>query len=262
MRGAGRGMSARALFTVEEREALRAALIAAAESDERIRAAAHTGSFAVSRHDRWSDIDLALSVADESQKTDVVEDWTTRMYRDHRALVHHDIWRGATLFRVFMLANTLQVDLAFWSSAEFGAVGPAFRLAFGAANERVVPPSIAPHELIGMAWLYALHVRSSLVRRRIWQAEYMLSEMRNNVIALACSHHGLSVRDARGVDDLPPDVTCRLERTLATSFDLPEIKRAFAEATALLLDLIPRVDADLSRRLNEPLNTLVRHCDV
>jgi hypothetical protein len=35
--------------------------------------------------------------------------------------------------------NTLQVDLAFWSSAEFGATGPTFRLALGTANERGVP---------------------------------------------------------------------------------------------------------------------------
>ena len=250
-----------ALFTVEEREALRAALIAAAQNDERISAAAHTGSFAVSRHDRWSDIDLALCVAHESHNAAVVADWTTRMYRDHGALVHHDIWRGATLFRVFMLTNTLQVDLAFWSSAEFGATGPTFRLAFGTASERGIPPSIAPRELIGMAWLYALHVRSSVVRGRIWQAEYMLSEMRSNVIALACLCHGLPVRDARGVDELPRDVTARLERTLLTSFEFGEIKRAFAETTAMLLEIVTLVDAELSRCLTEPLHELVGHCD-
>lgn len=112
-----------------------------------------------------------------------------------------------------------------------------------------------------MAWLYALHVRSSVARGRIWQAEYMLNEMRSNVIALACLWHGLRVRDARGVDELPRDVTARLERTLLTSFDLSEIKRAFAETTATLLEIMPRVDADLSHCLSEPLNALVRHCD-
>ena len=51
-------------FTPDEREQLRAALVSAARSDDRIEAAAHTGSASVGRQDRWSDIDLALRVAD------------------------------------------------------------------------------------------------------------------------------------------------------------------------------------------------------
>jgi len=44
------------LFTPNERELLRAELIIQAQSDNRIRAAAHTGSASVGREDRWSDI--------------------------------------------------------------------------------------------------------------------------------------------------------------------------------------------------------------
>src|SRR5918912_1605092 len=126
-------------FTPDERERLRAELVSAARGDDRIRAAAHTGSASVGREDRWSDIDLALCVADDAEIASVVDDWTARMYRDHGAVAHHDVRRGATLFRVFMLENTLQVDLAFWPPADFGAIAPTFRLAFGTANERPFP---------------------------------------------------------------------------------------------------------------------------
>jgi hypothetical protein len=162
---------------------------------------------------------------------------------------------------VFLLENTLQVDLAFWPSADFGPIAPTFRLAFGTANERPLPPPPAPAELIGMAWLYALHVRSSVCRGRLWQAEYMLSAMRDNVLALACLRHGLPVRDARGVDDLPGGVTAPLERTLVSSLDATEIKSAFAATTAALLAEVQAVDADLVSRLIGPLDALVSHCE-
>jgi hypothetical protein len=42
-----------------------------------------------------------------------------------------------------------------------------------------------------MAWLYALHVRSSIARTRPLQAEHMLSGMRDNVLALTCKRHDL-----------------------------------------------------------------------
>ena len=250
------------LFTPDERERLRTELVAQAESDSRIRAAAHTGSGAVGREDLWSDIDLALCVKDDAEIDGVVDDWTRRMHRDHGAVAHHDVRRGATLFRVFLLENTLQVDLAFWSSAEFGAIAPTFRLAFGTANERPFPPPAPPSEFIGMAWLYALHVRSSICRGRRWQAVYMLNGMRDNVLALACLRHGLPVREARGVDDLPGAVILPFERMLAATLGTAAISSAFAAATVGLLHETRLVDPDLASRLTGPLNALISDCDA
>ena len=114
------------MFTPEQRERLREVLVSAAYADTRITGAAVTGSAAVGREDRWSDIDLALCVAADAEFSEVLADWTERMYREHAAVHHVDVTRGATLYRVFLLADTLQVDLAFWSAAEFGATRPDF----------------------------------------------------------------------------------------------------------------------------------------
>ncbi len=57
---------------------------------------------------------------------------------------------------------------------------------FGAAGKETPAPVPSAAELIGMAWLYALHARSSVARGRVWQAEYMISGMRDHVLALAC----------------------------------------------------------------------------
>src|SRR5438045_5647188 len=92
-----------AMFTPEDRTRLRDALIAAARADPRITAAALTGSAAAGAEDRWSDIDLALSVAGGADPGRVVADWTERMYREGGAVHHLDVYLGDTLFRVFLL---------------------------------------------------------------------------------------------------------------------------------------------------------------
>src|SRR4029077_2089395 len=186
---------------------IRSELLALARADERLTGGAVTGSAAVGAEDRWSDIDLGFGVADAAAIPEVLSGWTSRMYQDYQALHHLDVRSGAWIYRVFLLANTLQVDLAFAPAEEFGARAPTFRLVFGRAAERphVAPPSA--ESLIGYAWLYALHARSSIARGRLWQGEYMTSAMRDQILALACLRLGVPEREGRGMDLLPREVT-------------------------------------------------------
>lgn len=241
-----------AVFTVAEREQLRATLVAAARADPRISGAALTGSAAADREDRWSDIDLALAVAADPDR--VVADWTARMYAEAGAVDHLDLFRAGTRFRVFLLSSTLQVDIAFWPQATFGAIGPAFRLLFGTAREPGALPASSPAERIGLGWLYALHARSSIARGRAWQAEYMLSALRDEVLALTCLRHGVPAGQARGIDDLPVGAT--VPEGLVRSLDGAELRRAFAVLAAALLAEAEVVDAELAARLRDPLREL------
>lgn len=245
------------LFTSQDRSRLREALVSTAHADARISGAALTGSASVGREDRWSDVDLALCLAPDADQRQVVAEWTDRMYREHAALDHLDVWRGRTLFRVFLLANTLQVDLAFWAAAEFGATGPTFHLLFGTAHERTPTPSPAAAHLIGMAWVHALHVRSSLARGRLWQAEYMLSTMRDQVLALLCLRHGLPTVEGRGLDDLPAESTAPLAEALVLSLEPADLQRAFKMVMDALLVEIELEDDVLARRLAPTLRALV-----
>ncbi len=158
------------MFTPGDRDTLRGELITASKADERIVSAALTGSAALDAEDRWSDIDLAFGVAGGLEQARVIADWTDRMYREHGAVHHMDVIAGPAVFRVFLLRSTLQVDLAFWPTAEFGPIASTFRLLFGTANERPKPSAATALGLLDMGWLYALHARSSIARRRVWQA--------------------------------------------------------------------------------------------
>ena len=244
------------VYTVEERERLREALLETARADPRISGAAITGSAAVGASDRWSDIDLAFGIAEPVQIREALSDWTDLMYSDHGALRHMDVAFGAAVYRVFLLGNTLQVDLAFFPAGEFGATHPTFQLLFGAAVERphVTPPTAA--SLINWGWLYALHARSCVERGRHWQAEYMISGVRDHTLALAALRHGLPAEQGRGMDRLPAEVTAPLQGALVRALDTGELKRAFRVATEGLLVEIDRADPELGERLRAPLMEL------
>jgi hypothetical protein len=244
------------VFTTGERDRLRDTLIRAARADGRITGAALTGSASLGAEDRWSDIDLALGLAAGADAGELITDWTGVMYRDHRALHHVDVISGATVYRVFLLASTLQVDLAFAPAAEFGPTAPTFRLLFGTAAQPPPPPPPDAAELIGFGWLYALHARSSMARGRVWQAEYMISGVRDHVLALACLRHGVSPYQGRGMDQLPPDATAAVSGALVRSLDTGELGRAFRVAIQALLAEIDQADSGLAARLTGTLAEL------
>ncbi len=244
------------MFTPEERERLRAGLLEYAAKDQRIRGAAITGSAAAAREDRWSDIDLAFGVNDAAQVPSVLSDWTAHMYHQHLALHHLDVRSGAWIYRVFLLPSSLQIDLAFVPAAEFRPLAPSFRLMFGEANEpRHVPPS-PPGDIIGLAWLYALHARSSIARRNLWQAEYMISGVRDHALALACIRHDLPAVHGRGLSRLPSEVAAQFEGSLVRQLDTTELARAFQVVVQGLLNEIRCVDEGLAGRLQETLTSL------
>jgi hypothetical protein len=252
------------VFTVAQRVRIRDSLVRAASADEQITAAALVGSAAMDREDQWSDIDLALRIRSDLEPEVAAQHWTTYMYADHDAVDHLDVWSGPALYRVFLLSNTLQVDLSFWPSRAFGATGPTFRLLFGETNDAPDAPMSPPpstEALVGMGWLYALHIRSSLARGRRWQALHMLDGLRDQVVALACLRFGLPAHQGRGVDDLPPEETDLLADALVVSLEPADLHRAFASTTRLLLKEARHIDAGLASRLASPIEELVCSSD-
>lgn len=244
------------VFSPEDRDRLKDELVARARGDVRIDAAALMGSSAGGREDRWSDIDLALSVAADQDET--MAEWTAWMYESQNAVHHFDVAQEGAVYRVFLLSSSLQVDLSFWPRGHLRPMGPAFRLLFGEAGEPSPSAARKPSDLIGLGWLYALHARSSISRGRVWQAEYMVSSARDHVFALACLRRGLPTAQGRGIDDVPPEVAARLAPTLVRSLEIFELQRALGALVDALLREIEETDPSLGQRLAAPLSEIVR----
>jgi len=246
------------MFTPEERDRIREDILAVARADARVGGGAITGSFAAGREDRWSDIDLAFGIRPGSDHFEgAIADFTLRMEDTWGAVTMLDVASGPWLYRVFLLPNTLQVDLAFVTFAEFGATAPTFQLVFGEAATLPEPAPPDAEAMCGWAWLYALHLRSALARGNIFQAEYMLGAMRNQALALACLRNGLPTRDGRGFDRLPAEVLDHLPPTFPVGISYDELLTAFRAVMALLQSEIAPVDRDLAMRLKPVLDGLV-----
>ena len=235
---------------------MRSALISAATADPRIATAALLGSSATGLEDAWSDIDLALGLTPDADPDTTIAEWTERMYADHGAVDHVDVHASGALYRVFLLTSTLQVDLSFWPSGALRARGERFRLLFGAAAEAqlAAPPTV--EHLAGMAWLYLLHVRSSIARRRELQAAFFLDGARDQIVALACAHHGLPTAEARGADDLPEHVKREVMSLPPRQSGSHGAEDGLRALIAMLRARLDEADATQAERLARVLDSL------
>jgi hypothetical protein len=125
------------VFTLEQRNALRARMLQLAEEDERVVAGAAVGSLAVGSGDRFSDLDLTFGIADGVPVAHVLDDWTSTLTEELDAVRLTGLTAGPTIYRVFLLPDALQFDLSMTSATEFRPAGPRFQLLFGetAADE-------------------------------------------------------------------------------------------------------------------------------
>lgn len=244
------------MYSPEEREQIQDALLLSAQNDQRLGGGAITGSASLGLQDRWSDIDLAFGVLNKEDVIPVLGDYTQKMYSNHGALHHLDVWSGSWIYRVFFLKSTLQVDLAFVHQDEFGARAPTFKQVFGSTNNLPQKPPQSTASLIGWAWLYALHSRSSLLRGHVWQAEHMIGKMREQVLALCCRRHGLPEKEGRGVDRLPSEVLHPMQETLVGSLQIKALWRSFEALLGIFVGEIQEADPALAKRLGPSLTEL------
>lgn len=237
------------MFSIEQRDHVRRRVLEMAQADERVIAGALTGSTALGPGDKWSDIDVAFGIADGVALDAVLHDWTEALKREFSVLDHFDLLSGVSIYRVFLLPDGLEIDVAVTPGDKFGARGPNFRPLFGPVQQgEVIPPASATH-LIGLSWHHVLHARVCIERHKSWQAEYWISEIRNHTIALICMRLGEEAFHARGIDRLPTSVTAPLAEAFVRSLTESELRRALGVATHCLLDELDAWNVELCARL-------------
>jgi hypothetical protein len=240
------------VFSVDDRDRVRDRVLEMAAIDERVVAGAVVGGLAEGGGDRWSDLDLTFAVADDVQVSDVLGDWTRAMAAEFDAAHLFDLPAGASIYRVFLLPGCLQVDLSFTPASAFGARGPRFTLLFGDAVELPQAPAPSANELFGLGVHHAVRARFCIERSRWWQAEYWISGVRDQALALACGRRGLAAAYGRGFDELPPEVLAPYDDAHVRTQQPEELRRALTRAVSGLLreaaetaELATRVEAQL-----------------
>jgi hypothetical protein len=234
------------VFTIEQRDALRARMLQLGEHDERVVAGAAVGSLAVGSSDRFSDLDLTFGIADVVPVAQVLDEWTRTLAEELGAVRLIDLEVGPTIYRVFLLPEALQFDLSMTPAPEFRPAGPRFQLLFGEtavepeAHARPpgglsIPTPAVAGDIFGWGIIYALHARACIGRGRAWQAEHYVGAVRDHALALACLQRGLPAAQARGYDDLPPETLAGFAGTHVESGEPDALRRALAASVVALL---------------------------
>lgn len=242
------------MFTSEEREEIREDLVEMGKLDRRILSAALVGSSS-GTPDRWSDIDLTFGVSENADLSEVISDWTNQLDSKFSAVPLFDLPYGESLYRVFLFPHALQVDLSFTPQKAFGSFGPRFKLLWGTLVERSREPPESPEYLFGMAAHHLVRARICIERKTFWQAEYWISAARDSTLAIQCLNAGLSTNQARGVDELPEQITDAFEQTLIGSLDRESLSIALNKSVELLIGMQvqnpnrSRIDSNLKELL-------------
>ena len=229
-------------------------LVARARSDPRVTGGALIGSLAAEGADRWSDLDLTFGVVAGVRPEALLDEWTAAV-RQEWGLVHYwDLPFRTSLYRVWLLPSGLEADVSATPAPDFGARGPRFQLLFGTAQPGEHTPPLDAQDLIGRGWHHVLHAHSALERGQPWRAEYWISGVRDQTLALACLRRGVGAREGRGIDQLPAAETDLLRDTLVRSLDDAELWRALGAAAVCLLQEVEHWDAELGARLRPILH--------
>jgi hypothetical protein len=223
------------VFTPQERDRVHKQILAWAGDDARVVAGAVVGSLAHQPGDRFSDIDLTFGVRNDCPISDVLEDWSRKLIADFEAVRLFDLPAGGALYRVFLLPGCLQLDLSFAPASTFGAMGPQFRLLFGAAVDKPFPPPPDVQQLFGYGVHHAVRARVCIERTRYWQAEYWISGVRDQALTMACVRLGVPSDYGRGFDRLPDVIRTAAVGALVHSIDRADLLQALKHATDLLL---------------------------
>lgn len=214
------------MFSIKDRNLIRDYVLQMAKSDSRVVAGAVVGSLALGDGDRWSDLDLTFSVADDYSIFGVLEDWTSNIVKEFSAVQLFDLPSGASIYRVFLLPGCLQFDLSFTPASQFGATSTKFKLLFGKSVKKPYHQPPEAQELFGYAVHHALRARFCIERGHYWQAEYWISGSRDYALQLACLRRNLSTSQGRGFDDLPSDIRDTFSSALVANLTREELLRA------------------------------------
>jgi hypothetical protein len=167
---------------------------------------------------------------------------------------------------VFVLPESLQLDLSMTPAAQFRPAGPRFRLLFGetAPAEQPAPAAVGSlfiatpavdADVFGWGVIYALHARACIERGRVLQAEHYVGAVRDHALSLACLREGVTAVQARGYDDLSAETRAEFDGTHVGRLEPEALRFALrASVRALLREgergEVPNADV-VAERLDE-----------
>ncbi len=114
---------------------------------------------------------------------EVLEDWTRDLVSRFDAVHLFDLAADPAVYRVFMMADHLQLDVSVAPASSFEPTSPRFKPLFGEANEPETAKPPSRDDALGWAVLWAF--RRMHRAENWWHAEYSITQLR---------YHGMGLR--------------------------------------------------------------------
>jgi predicted nucleotidyltransferase len=225
------------VYTPDERDNIAERLVALLQEDERVARAELAGSGTTGYLDRWSDVDLTVTVAAGAHQQEVADSWVPRVYEALPVVHHFAVAFGEHHVRGFLLEDLLEVDLGFQPAV---------------SDEGEWPRPDAESEA-GFGWHDVLHAGAAIARGRPWRAQYYIGLLRWRTLALATDRLGHEFGEYKGVDDLAEALLDALEDALPRSLERSELARATRAATTAFLTELRLHRPELADRLEPRL---------
>jgi predicted nucleotidyltransferase len=225
------------VFTPEERDEVASRLLGLLRADERVARAELSGSATTGYTDRWSDLDLVVTVPEGVDQQEVADSWIPRVYGALPVVHHFAVAFGEHHVRGFLLESLLEIDIGFEPSS---------------TEEGEWPGPDAESEA-GFGWHDVLHAGVAIARGRPWRAQYYVGLLRWRTLALATDRLGVDFSEYKGVDELPAELLAELEAALPRSLEHDELVRAARAATSAFLAELRIHRPELAERLEAPL---------
>jgi len=121
-----------------------------ARGDPRVVAGAEVGSLALGRGDRWSDLDITFGITDGVAVTAILHHWSRDLVARFDAVHLFDVVREPAVYRVFLLADYLQLDVSVTPASKFRSTSPHFKLLFGEPKQAGTRPTPLSRRHVGL----------------------------------------------------------------------------------------------------------------
>ncbi len=266
------------LCTPKEREQILNSLLDALKKDNRSAGVALVGSGAIGFEDTFSDIDLSVVVESSNNIENVFQYWVTQFKQTLHPIGYFETrYANDNLLWGFLLPNFLEIDMGFLGLGNLVARSERWKVIFDNTGrieeilhrtwENRPPVDIRGKYLENFngIWHYITHVAILVERGQLLRAIHYLNELRDDTVEIIGLRHGLRTRNWRDVDIFPAKVRRKLNETMVTNMEKPEILRALKVTTKLffeeaeILDKALRVDS--AKLLKKNMLVYLSHFD-
>jgi predicted nucleotidyltransferase len=243
------------IYDTKYRENVLKGFTKALKGDKRVIGAILVGSGAIGFNDRYSDLDIAILINDETQIEKIYTDWWETVPKLFPVIEAFKEPPKHVLG--FLLDRFLELDISFQGKTELFERRPNWKILFdrkgvipGLMVKRTKPPTdeqASQEKRMRDSWYYITHAIISIQRNQLFKALFFIQYLRDETILMAGLSRGMATSTLsynRETDLLPLDVKTKLIDTYPNRIESTELLRVLKSVVGVYHEQAEIVDKE------------------